>query len=633
MSDSIKIQAYIKKLSRLLKMERKAHLAAFNQMISNTSLHRRQRLGVSWYPLRIIKQGRGLGDRPYIEVERTQGRGQKHEFKAGKMVNLFGNQPANGRKGSKATIHYVNGDRMRLDLHSQEVPNWIKRQPFGVDVFFDERTFEVLDKSLRKMAATEEGRLFDLMRICLGLQKPHFEDNQERPFFSSALNASQSAAVNRILNMRDLAVIHGPPGTGKTTTLIAAIEQLSHYEKNLLVCAPSNAATDLLTERLAEKGLKVVRVGNLSRINESLLGLSLEGQLSQQPEYMSMLRMKEKATHLRKMISKRPKQDSYELRALRRKHRLEAISLMDQAKMLEQFVIDRILRDADVICTTLVGAASPYLEQRRFETVFIDEAAQALEPATWIPLLRADKMVLAGDPYQLPPTVVSYAAQKKGLQKTLLERCIDELSKVSLLRIQYRMNPIIMGFSSEQFYNGELEADESAQSHFLTIDNDVPIEFIDTKDQEFHEQFNPRSQSYFNPEEFYILGQHLDILLAQLPKNPPPSVGIIAPYKEQTDHIREALEEHIALWGATDIAVNTVDAFQGQERDIIYLSLVRSNKKGKIGFLRDIRRMNVAITRAKMKLVVIGDSSTVGKHAFYRDFIQYVKDWGAYQKL
>lgn len=309
----------------------------------------------------------------------------------------------------------------------------------------------------------------------------------------------------------------------------------------------------------------------------------------------------------------------------------ESNELSDWANQLEEVTIDNILASANVITCTLVGITNKVVSKLKFQTVFIDEAAQALEPATWIPILRAKRVIFSGDPLQLPPTVKCDKAMRKGFNVTMMERGIEFLPS-TLLRTQYRMHETIMGFSNQQFYENKLIADHSVRHKNLPQNNgnDLPLEFIDTAGCGFLEIENAEYKSRYNPDEYKILREHLYQLIENLPEGNHPSIGIISPYREQVIHIQQEVEIDSDLENC-DLTINTIDGFQGQERDVIYISLVRSNDKGSVGFLADYRRMNVAMTRAKMKLVIVGDSATIGNHNFYKNFLDYCDSVGAYR--
>jgi predicted DNA helicase len=446
------------------------------------------------------------------------------------------------------------------------------------------------------------------------------------------------AAIRQINNAYDVAVIHGPPGTGKTTTVVHAVVEVCKYERQVLVAAPSNTAADLLTERLAEQGLQVVRIGNISRVDETLLKHTLEGQISTHPESKNIKKLRIKAAELRNLARTFKRRMDYEARSRRQQLKDEARELAAWATNLEERMIQQILDGAQVITSTLVGSSHPVLHNLKFRTVFIDEAAQGLEPATWIPILKATRVVFAGDPFQLPPTVKSIEAAKRGLQITQIEKCIQRFHNVNLLNVQYRMHKNIMNFSNAVFYDNQLIAHESVENKKLHFyENEEAVTFVDTAGCGFDEKVNPESLSRFNAEEFFILREHLYQLVEKFDSSvdfPLPSIGIVSPYREQVEFMEtQILEDPILadFLKKKRISISTIDGFQGQERDVMYISLVRSNPKFEIGFLSDTRRMNVAMTRARMKLIVVGDSSTIGNHHFYKAFLDYAEKNGAYR--
>ena len=419
----------------------------------------------------------------------------------------------------------------------------------------------------------------------------------------------------------------------KTTTLVNAIQLLCEKENHVLVTAPSNAAVDLLAERLTIKGLDVVRIGNISRVDEKLISLTIEKRLSNHPESKNIKKVRIQAAQARREARKFKRSFGAKERNERKENYQESRDLEDWARMLEDRVINEILNSAQVIACTLVNATHRMLDNVKFRTVVIDEAAQALEPATWIPILRASKVVLAGDAFQLPPTVKSIEAKKNGFGISLLEKWINLGGSSSFLNIQYRMNKWIMGFSNQQFYENQLKAAASVAEWKLNILNNNPVVFIDTAGCGFEEAINEESRSRYNKGEFFILREYFLQLAAALSatETEMPSIGIISPYREQCQMIEEEFngEENLAAY-LPHVDINTIDAFQGQERDLILISLVRSNEKSEIGFLSDYRRMNVAMTRAKKQLVVIGDSATIGNDSFYGAFLDYVEKTGVY---
>lgn len=615
----------------LLDQEKEEERLQYEQLLREMSIQQRIKKGACWFPVRIDQTGWGLGEHPFVVLERTKHLDQPHQFKSGQVVTFFSEQKEAAKLEEKGVIYFVKKNRMKVILYGTQLPRWIMGGKVGLQLTFDERSYIEMERALSRVRDAKNDRLAELRDTLLGKRDAEFDRNHH-DFQLPRLNASQNRAVQQILSAQDVAVVHGPPGTGKTTTLVAAIQQLVKRESPVLVCAPSNAATDLLTERLAAEGLNVVRIGNVSRVDEALLEHTMEGILQTLPEIKEVKKMKIEAAQLRRDAERFKRKFGAKEREDRRNNYREAKELMQHAKMLEDFIIDKTLREADVVCSTLVGSVNRYIEKMRFKTVVIDEAAQALEPATWIPIIKAEKVIFAGDPYQLPPTVKSRKAAREGLSITLLEKCVERLEHITLLDTQYRMNRAIMGFSNEQFYQNQLQAAEAVAEWQLFLPDgtpSVPLEFIDTAGCGFDECKNPESQSLYNLEEYFVLRQHLDHLLVLLGEQAV-SFGIISPYREQVKKIREAIEGDFDHFPDAQLEVNTIDAFQGQERDVMYISLVRSNDRGEIGFLSDTRRMNVAMTRAKKKLIIIGDSATLASHPFYRAFLDYVDAHGTY---
>ena len=614
-----------------IRQEREAEYEHFKAMVQSLPMELRISKGYCWYPLQVLKSGYTIGDRAFILVERYRNRDQPHHFRAGKMVNLITQQPKIHDPEQSGVIDYIDQNKMKIILNTKDLPNWIKYDMLGVEMLFDARTYQEMDKAIRQVIEARDNRLAELRSIFLGLKMPTSNVLPTNTSPIVELNEAQNKAVQNILAANDVAIVHGPPGTGKTTTLIYAIRELCKRESTVLVTAQSNTATDLLTERLAGLDLNVIRIGNISRVEEGVLAHTLEVKLSQHSESKNIKKvrlqaaeMRKQAWRIRRNYGRREREERVEL--LR-----EAGDLSAWANQLEQRLISQILHSAQVITCTLVGANHPLLEGFKFTTIVIDEAAQALEPASWIPIIKASKVVLAGDPYQLPPTVKSMEAKRGGFEITMIEKCLDRFEEVSFLNVQYRMNEKIMQFSNQQFYRGELQAHESVKLHLLPIENNMPVEFIDTAGCGFDEKINEEFQSRYNPDEFQILCEHF-YQLAEAIKGIEPqiSIALISPYREQVIHMETYIKSDRMLQGL-DLTINTIDGFQGQERDVVYISLVRSNRKSEIGFLTDYRRMNVAMTRAKKKLIIVGDSSTIGGDPFYADFLAYCESLNSYR--
>jgi ATP-dependent RNA/DNA helicase IGHMBP2 len=622
----------LKNLQELLKKEKQADLDYFKTVIQNKPLAQRCAEGFSWYPLSIKASGFMYGERAFVTVEHSGNPDDPHQFRSGNIVNLFTKQTEVYKPEMSGTIHFISKNTMRIILNSKDLPDWLSGGSIGVDLLFDDRTYIEMERALEKVINAKGDRLAELRDIFLGI-KPQYNRQQEGAdnalWNIEKLNASQNKAVQQIAQTPDIAVIHGPPGTGKTTTIVAAVKKLTQTENTVLVAAPSNTAADLLTERLAKENLLVVRIGNISRVDESIIRHTLENQLSTHHEAKNIKKIKIKAAELRRQARAYKRRFDFDAKSKREQLKQEAREMSAWANELEQRLIDQIMDSAHVIICTLVGASHSVLDGRKFRTVVIDEAAQALEPATWIPILKASRVILAGDPFQLPPTVKSVEAQREGLSVTLIEKAIQRVSNVNLLNVQYRMNQAIMQFSNKWFYDGQLSAHPSVVARELpNFQDEKAVVFIDTAGCGFDEKQHTENLSRYNPEEFYILREHLYQFLDLFPYEKP-SIGIISPYREQVVTMENHIEED-PLLKDLDITVSTIDGFQGQERDVIYISLVRSNTKNEIGFLSDYRRMNVAMTRARMKLIVVGDSGTIGDNKFYKAFLDYADAEGTY---
>lgn len=678
----------LRSLQDLLKIEQEEDREQYRIRSAKSTLAERVRRGLCWYPVKIISEEVGFAGRVVLEIERPQGGGALHLFQSGKNVVLFSNAgPAGGNTDKKPTtpgiITNLRRNRITVTLTKDELPEWADEGKLGVELTYDEMSYREMEFAMQKVIGAFGTRLAELREILLGKKPAGFLDRRDLPDLIPGLNPSQQQAVRHCLMARDVAVIHGPPGTGKTTTLVQAIMQTLQFERRVLVTAPSNTAVDLLTEKLARAGARVVRIGNPSRVSDLLLDHTLDAQLMRHPDYQQARELRKSAEQFRQMAGQYKRNFGYEERQQRARLRDEAKAMYDQADRLERYASDELIERAQVITATLVGTSARAVRHLHYDTVFIDEAAQALEPACWIAINRADRVVLAGDHHQLPPTVKSEDAARKGLRTTLFEKVIDRQADVArMLTTQYRMHRQIMQFSSGQFYDGRLHAADSvAEADLHAYDPEVfyegpAVEFIDTAGTGFNEVGIEESRSVANPEEANLLLRYLDSLLenyhAGAHTAPPPpeeieadaddfddapapattqetpttqspnhqttaplTIGVIAPYRAQINYLRDQTEDEFPrlreLLHRRHLSINTVDGFQGQERDIIVLSLTRSNSNGEIGFLSDIRRMNVAMTRARKRLIAVGDSATLSAHPFYREFIAYVEATGGYR--
>jgi ATP-dependent RNA/DNA helicase IGHMBP2 len=624
----------LQKTLTLIQLERQADLEQYRQKVLLRSISQRTKEGTTWYPVRLLRDYIGTGERIIIEVEKTNQLDQPSSFQSGKLVSVFSNASGTPNKHhQQGVINYVRDNMMVITINGDDLPDWIDAGMLGVDVMFDEMTYKEMEYALKTVMKAEDNRVAEFREILLGEQVAGYQlpaTGYRQTETGNILNESQQSALLKIFSSPDVAFIHGPPGTGKTTTLVQAIRQTIKDEKQVLVCAPSNAAIDLLVEKLSEHGLQALRIGHPARVTEQSLSKTLDARIAAHPHFNELRALRRKMENARSMAHKYKRNFGYHEKEQRRTLYEEARSLKADADVLEFYIVNDLLNNSDAICCTLVGSSHPVLRGRKFKTVFIDEAGQALEPACWIPLLKSQRVVLAGDHQQLPPTIKSHEAAVQGLSKTLFEKGIEKHSRNSqMLQVQYRMHESIMKFSSDYFYKGSLVAHPSV-AHELLRPNQPPIEFIDTAGCGFTEEQDKETLSRYNKEEAALLIKMAERLIDEigietwLEQNL--TMGIITPYSAQVDQLHKLAEGSVQLEPLHKlISINTVDAFQGQERDIIAISFVRSNDKGEVGFLSDIRRTNVAMTRAKKKLIMVGDSATLGSHPFYTKLIDYVQ--------
>lgn len=626
----------------LVEIERQEEREQFRTRFLETPLDTRMAKGLTLYPVSIDEIKVGLGDRLLIDLDKPQSAEGSYVFQVGKIVSLWSNSDGKKKPFTTAVITKSRAESLTISLDTDELPDWIHDGKLGLDLYYDERTFNEMQKALKTMRDARGDRVAELREVLFGEEKPYGQ-RKEFSYELPDLNSSQNEALKKVQLAVDLAIIHGPPGTGKTHTLIRTIVQSLKHEKQVLVTAPSNLAVDLLVEKLALSGVDVVRIGHPARISEVVLQRSLDVQCAIHPGSRSIKDLRKEADKTRKKAFKFKRSFGRAEREERRQLKFEARELQKEAKRQEKAILKSVLDRAQVLACTITSANNSIMDDRRFSTVFIDEAAQSMLPASLIPILKSKRVVFAGDHCQLPATIKSQKAGRQGLSESLFEHCMYRFPEASvMLKTQYRMNRQIMGFSSRQFYKNDLHADPSVADHSLGNNPEKPLlfqplHFIDTAGCGYDEVLNPETLSRSNPGEAGVLIRHLSSLLAALPKpdkedlEASPSIGIISPYKDQVRLLRTEAADHKALWPwLKRLSIDSVDGFQGQERDIIYISLVRSNPKGEIGFLSDTRRMNVALTRARKKLVVIGDSATLGNHGFYQAFLDYVDEVESY---
>ena len=616
--------AHIERQQLLLRMEYEYEKAEFRRQTETMGVARQVKRGLCWWPVGVGRNYYNSLNQLVLEVERTRDVDIEHSFEFGRPVVFF-RQSADGQVSYypfQATVSYADDTRMVLVMPGMNAVLDVQgADAVGVQLFFDETSYRTMFEALADVARARGNRLAELRDLLLGTQKPGFR--QLYPVRLPWLNPTQEAAVNRVLCARDVAIVHGPPGTGKTTTLVEAIYETLHREPQVLVCAQSNTAVDWISERLVDRGLSVLRIGNPTRVDDKMLSFTYERRFESHPAYPELWAIRRE---LRALQSRARRPDYAGREALR--NRLSR--LRDRATALEVQINADLFDSAHVIASTLVGANHRLLHGRRFGTLFIDEAAQALEAACWIAIRRADRVVLAGDHQQLPPTIKCPEAARSGLERTLMQRLAQTKPEaVSLLRVQYRMNEAIMQFSSRRFYNGMLQADPSVR-HRGILDLDTPIDWIDTTGLDFKEQFVGDTFGRINRDEADLLIRHLEAYVARIGtdriRDERIDFGIISPYRAQVQYLRGRIRQSAVLRPVRDLlAANTVDGFQGQERDVIFISLVRANDQGQIGFLGDLRRMNVAITRARMKLVILGEAATLARHPFYADLLAYIR--------
>ena len=676
------IQALLQQRT-LLQLEYYTEKEAFRKLTEQMGMQRKVKRGDAWFPLQVGKSFYNSLNQTAIEVFRTSDQDIEHNFEFGRPVMFFmvkkmgknenqGNtalqQPENASDANHkvqnsnlkvqsikyfsftGTVSYVDGDRMVITVPDSSPLLELQQStdPIGVQLSFDETSYKLMFEALDRVMKAKNNRLAYLRDLFYSHQKAgrfSFE-----PMKFPWLNPTQERAVNEVLWAKDVAIVHGPPGTGKTTTLVEAINETLMRESQVLVCAQSNMAVDWISEKLVDRGINVLRIGNPTRVNDKMLGFTYERRFESHPDYPQLWAIRKAIRELRK--NRKKGSENYHQKMDRLKSRAAEIELRINAELFGE---------ARVIACTLVGSAHHLLEGMKFGTLFIDEAAQALEAACWIPMKRASRVILAGDHCQLPPTVKSIAALRAGLGKTLMERIAENKPEVvTLLKIQYRMNDEIMRFSSDWFYGGKVESAPQIKYRSV-LDYDHPITWIDTSNEEnqitieggdapedsastsssvsaanqnsdlnFKEQFVGESFGRINKAEAELtlltLAEYFTKISKRRVLEERIDVGIISPYRAQVQYLKKLIKKYEFFKPYRRlISVNTVDGFQGQERDVILISLVRSNDEGQIGFLKDLRRMNVAMTRARMKLIILGNKDTMTKHPFYKKLWEYVE--------
>ena len=627
------------KLKDLLFIEREEDFYQYKEQFLRASIEQRKKNGATWFPIQILSNELGYADYVHLEIERTNNLDMPHQFSAGKNVSLFSNKNPDEVQEISGTIKQCSKNKMKIIIHTDDLPDWCYDGRLGVNIQFDDNSYIEMQKALDEVIGARNNRVAELREMIEGTEIPTFNKIDESVLIPQ-LNNSQNKAVRHILSANDIAVVHGPPGTGKTTTIVQAIRLVLQTERQVLVCAPTNTAVDLITEKLIEQGVNVLRVGHPARVSEGLLKATIDGQIQSHANYKDIKSLRKTAEEYFKMAGKYKRAFGREDAKQRALFYTEARNCIKESRLLEDYIVNSLFENAQVISCTPVASSNKALANKHFSTLFFDEASQALEAISWIPLLKCKRVIFSGDHFQLPPVVKSIRAKQEGLAETMLDRCIKHPNISTLLTRQYRMHQHIMQFSNHYFYNNELEADATVKETLLSLNEDIdilniPVELIDTAGCSFDELQNPETLSLSNVGEANLVFKHLELLLQQYQfsgEEQKLSIGIISPYKEQIELLKEKLVEFdYSAYPVSELAVKTIDGFQGEERDVIYISLVRSNDNSEIGFLSDVRRMNVALTRAKKKLVVIMDTSTIGNHLFYKSFIEYCEKNGFYK--
>lgn len=613
---------YLQHQYDLLQLEYEYEKELFKQQTELMGIGRKVKRGMCWYPLDIGRSYYNALNQLVVEVERREDKEIEHLFEYGRPVCFF-TQDVIGKLTYLpfvATVNYVDEDRMVVVLPNADALLSLQgKEVLGVQLYFDETSYRLMFEALKQVIGAKNNRLAELRDIFHGTQPVSTFTFQPQRF--PWLNRTQEEAVNKVLHAKDVAIVHGPPGTGKTTTLVEAIYETLHRENQVLVCAQSNMAVDWISEKLVDRGVNVLRIGNPSRVNDKMLSFTYERRFESHPDYPQLWSIRRAIRDLYTKLRRANDRENI---------RTKINSLKDRASEIEIRINTALFSESRVIACTLAGSANRLLIGQKFGTLFIDEAAQALEAACWIAIRKADRVVFAGDHCQLPPTVKCIEAVRGGLGHTLMQCIVKQKPEtVSLLKVQYRMNDEIMRFSSEWFYGGMLQSAPEVKYRGI-LDFDTPIEWVNTEGMDCNEEFVGESYGRINKPEAELSISQLKSYITRIGKerflDEHIDVGVISPYKAQVQYLRQLIKRDTFFKPFRPlITVNTVDGFQGQERDVILISLVRANEDGQIGFLNDLRRMNVAITRARMKLIILGDASTLTRHAFYRKLYTYIE--------
>jgi superfamily I DNA and/or RNA helicase len=628
------IKRKIEKLKRLLSLEKVEDDTFFAKQFRDFSLSKigkAAKEGICWYPLAFEKTIKVDEDTFKVTFRLPHNMEEEHSFQPGSSVKIFHANVLNGSiiDFTEGIIDLIHINTVVVSYFAKKHLNWMEEEGIGIHLFFSKYTYTVMEKALDDISRADGNRLAQLRDIMFGTQQANFMPCN--PYHNEWLNPSQQKAVNHILSSQDVALVHGPPGTGKTTTLVEAIIETLKTEHQIMVCAFNNIAVDVIAEKLMERGISVVRIGNPAKVTDELLNVTYEAMFCEHPYYTDILSCKAKIKELKSGYSKIPS------RSKRKKIEIknQILEYQHYASFLEFSIKSFIFKNSQVVAATMIGSSFQILKGVTFSTIFIDEAAQALEPACWAPITKANRVIFAGDHHQLPPTIKSYEAAQSGLMHTLFEKIIERNPEcATLLTTQYRMHETIMNFSSRWFYAGRLVAFPGVRYKTL-VDNDIPVEWVDTSKCKFRENRQTHGTSIYNDEEaelmFLTLFNYMEKLGERRILEERVTIGIISPYSAQVNLFRNRIKEYRYFDDFLShklISMKTIDGFQGQERDIIAISLVRSNREARIGFLSDYRRINVAMTRARKKLLLIGNSSTLREDPFFEALFQYVQKNG-----
>lgn len=609
--------------SAMLQKEYEYEKELYRQQTREAGIPKRIQQGVCWFPVKLGADRYNSLNQLTVEVTRTETEETEHSFEYGRPVCFFRISADRQIRyfNFSAVISYVQDNKMVVVLPGPQVlPELVVTGELGVQLYFDDTSYKTMFAALREVAEAKGNRTARLREVLLG--KAPALRRETGPVRFPWLNASQEKAVNQVLCAKEVAVVHGPPGTGKTTTLVEAVYETLHRENQVMVSAQSNTAVDWIAEKLVDRGIPVLRIGNPTRVNDKMLAFTYERRFEAHSDYPELWQIRKTIREMTGRLRKSGREDRERLHNQLTKLRVRATGL-------EIRIDTELFTEARVIACTLVGAASRVLERKRFSSLFIDEAAQAIEAACWIAISRADRVILASDHCQLPPTIKCIEAARGGLGRTLLEKVVlHKPETVSLLKIQYRMHEDIMRFPSRWFYHDELEAAPEVKYRGI-LDFDTPVSWIDTSELDLQEKAVAEGTGRLNTGEAELLVRELKNYMERIGirriLEEHIDFGVISPYRAQVHYLRHLLKKEPFFRPCRRlITVHTVDGFQGQERDVIMISLVRANEKGQIGFLRDLRRMNVAITRARMKLLILGEAVTLTRHPFYRELYEYI---------